>query len=614
MRVSLYWNSLLALAACAMADTQERAGNEYDYVIVGAGLAGLVAAARLSENPSVSVLVLEYGTIERDYTTTIPYFATIIQWNKLRNMVSDAEPYLGNQKYAILSAPMVAGGGTQINGMAFQYASKADYDSWESLGNPGWGYEGLKPYMIKSADFTAPSAEIQRSLNYSYDASAYGTTGPVQVSFPDFQYPDLYKFKDGFSELGVPFVKEHALGNAVGAFFIPSTLEPENKTRSSSLYAYYDKASSRPNLKLLPMHQARKILFGRQSDSSKLVATGIEALDRKSNTNVQFTAKKEVILAAGAIFTPQLLQWSGIGPKDVLQASGIETKIDFPAVGSNFQDHVVSYLSWNLNNTSPKPTDLTNNGSYYSHSAGLYIQKKTGPLTKAQGAFIAFPSLKMIMNDSEALLNTLQAQKSDAYLPSIYSTNPELVAGFQAQKGIVTTQIRDGSVAIAEVPGSGSGFVPNALMKPFSRGTIHLNPKDVYGSPLILHDSLHNPFDKTAMFRLVQYTRKLFATKSLSPLSPVEILPGARYTDENGVIDALVAAGVLKPGFSHASCSCPMMPKNMGGVVDPTLKVYGTDRLSIIDASMIPLIPATHLQASLYAIAEKASDIIKARA
>lgn len=154
------------------------------------------------------------------------------------------------------------------------------------------------------------------------------------------------KFKDSFAELGVPFIKEHALGNATGAFFVPSDIKSEDKTRSSSLYAYYDKVSNRTNLKLLQMHQARKILFDPKSDSSMLVATGIEAIDRSSNTTLQFTAKKEVVLAAGAIFTPQLLQWSGIGPNDVLEAAGIKTKIDLAAVGSNFQDHAVSYLSW----------------------------------------------------------------------------------------------------------------------------------------------------------------------------------------------------------------------------------------------------------------------------
>lgn len=157
---------------------------------------------------------------------------------------------------------------------------------------------------------------------------------------------EIDKFTDAFKELGMPFVEEPAFGNAMGAYFAPSDINPLEKTRSSSLYAYYDKVSHRTNLKLLSMHQARKILFETVSNSTTLIAVGVEAIDRTLNTTVQFTARMEVILAAGAVFTPQLLQWSGIGPRDVLEAAGIETKIDFPAVGSNFQDHAVSYLSW----------------------------------------------------------------------------------------------------------------------------------------------------------------------------------------------------------------------------------------------------------------------------
>ncbi|KAE9986555.1 hypothetical protein EG327_004260 [Venturia inaequalis] len=614
MGALLRWSTLLFLASCATAKPQKRAGNEYDYVIVGGGLTGLVTAARLSENSSVSVLVLEYGVIDRSNTTTIPYYGTTIQYDKMRTISSDTEPYLGNKVYTVLSAPMVAGGGTQINGMTFQYASKGDYDSWEALGNPGWGYEGLKPYMKKSTSFTAPTAEIQKGLNYSFDASAYGTGGPLGVSYPDFQYPDLYKFKDSFAENGVPFIKEHALGNSIGAFFVPSIIKSGDKTRSSALYAYYDTVSSRSNLKILPMHQARKILFDPKSDSSTLVASGIEALDRTSGATVQFTAKKEVILAAGAIYTPQLLQWSGIGPNAVLEAAGIKAKIDFAGVGSNFQDHPVSYLSWKLNNTFPTPTELTTNTTFWTESKALYDTKKTGPLTKAQGSFIAFPSFSMIAKDYATLLASITSQQSKEYLPSIYASYSELIAGTNAQRSILTKQIREGDVAFAELPGSGSGGIPAILMKPFSRGTIHLNPKDVYGNPLVLHDSLHNPFDKLAMFKIIQFTRKIFASKAMAPLGPIEELPGTHWKDENGVLNALIMAGVLMPTFSHASCSCPMMPKNLGGVVDPQLRVYGTGRLSIVDASVIPIIPAAHLQATLYALAEKASDIIKARA
>lgn len=143
-------------------------------------------------------------------------------------------------------------------------------------------------------------------------------------------------------------MEEHATGKAVGHYWAPSSINPANKTRSSSLYAYYDKVSFRSNLELLPMHQVREILFDNStsgSDSS-LVATGVRVLNRSNNDTLVFSANKEVILAAGGVFTPQLLQLSGIGPRDVLEAAGIETKIDLPAVGSNFQDHPVAYISW----------------------------------------------------------------------------------------------------------------------------------------------------------------------------------------------------------------------------------------------------------------------------
>lgn len=141
-------------------------------------------------------------------------------------------------------------------------------------------------------------------------------------------------------------MQEHAEGHSAGGrYFVPTALDPTTMTRASALYAYYDKVSSRSNLKLLQMHQVREVIFT-DSPEGDLVASGVKALDRSANQTVTFTAGKEVILAAGAIYTPQLLQWSGIGPKSVLDASGIETKLDFPAVGSNFQDHAVAYYTW----------------------------------------------------------------------------------------------------------------------------------------------------------------------------------------------------------------------------------------------------------------------------
>jgi choline dehydrogenase-like flavoprotein len=158
----------------------------------------------------------------------------------------------------------------------------------------------------------------------------------------------LDPFKNAFTELALPFVEEPAAGNAVGHFWCPSSINAETMTRTSSLYAYYDRVSHRKNLKLLAKHQVIEVVFDKH-----LTATGVKAIVRDNEQHVTFKAEKEVILAAGAIFTPQVLQLSGIGPKDVLTAAGVKTKLDLPAVGSNFQDHPVAYLSWNITSSFP---------------------------------------------------------------------------------------------------------------------------------------------------------------------------------------------------------------------------------------------------------------------
>lgn len=252
--------------------------------------------------------------------------------------------------------------------------------------------------------------------------------------------------------------------------------------------------------------------------------------------------------------------------------------------------------------------------TFFNEAYDLYHQNNTGPLTKAQATYIAFPSLGMLTSSSESLVDALEAQDLNAYLPQIYTDNPGLVAGFEQQRATLAADLRAGTVAAAELPAAGGGVMANAIMKPMSRGTVHLDSSDPYGVPLVFHNALTNPFDRSVLLAAVEYTRRVFGTDAVAELTPVEAVPGAGATTADSVIEALLGAGLLNPTFAHPSCSCPMMPREKGGVVDPELRVYGTERLSIIDASILPVIPAAHLQATMYAVAEKASDIIKSRA
>jgi choline dehydrogenase-like flavoprotein len=416
-------------------------------------------------------------------------------------------------------------------------------------------------------------------------------------------------FKNAFTELDLPFVEEPAAGNAVGHFWCPSSINAETMTRSSALYAYYDRVSHRSNLKLLAKHQVTEIMFDKN-----LGATGVKATNRDNAHQVTFKASKEVVLAAGAIFTPQILQLSGIGPKKVLAAAGVKTKLDLPAVGSNFQDHPVAYLTWNITASFPNSGSLAANATFFEESRKLYEEELTGPLTKAQASYIGFLSLELISNNSQSILDDAEATSAADFLPEVYSTSKDLLAGFAAQRDVLLKSIRAGSVAVLEFPISGGGFIPNAMQKPLSRGTVHLNATNPLAVPVVTHNALANPFDRATIFEALQFTRRVLNSESVSSLNPVEVLPGAQYTERDATIERLVTAGSMSPTFSHASCSCPMMPRELGGVVDSELLVYGTKRLSIVDASILPVIPAAHLQATMYSVAEKAADIIKARA
>ncbi|KAB2570998.1 putative choline dehydrogenase protein [Lasiodiplodia theobromae] len=592
--------------ASAVAVTGSVDGKSYDYIIVGGGLSGLVAANRLSENSKVSVLVIEYGPLDRSNKTLVPYYATSTNTAGMFNISSAPEPFLANATFPLMAGSIV-GGGSAVNGMVCGRASAADYDSWEQLGNQGWGWNGLLPYFKKGTTLGVPSAEEAEKLGYTWDPSYYGN-GPLQVGYPDFQYPDMYTFFNGFEELGLTFQKDQGAGNNTGLVWAPSALDIKTMTRSSSLTAYYDPVSTRKNLNLLTEHKVNQVIL-----ASDLTAQGVKITSLADGSVSSVYAKKEVILAAGAIHTPQILQLSGIGPKSVLKAAGVKVKLDLAAVGSNFQDHPVAYSMWNLNQTFPNAGSLAANATFNAESLAAYVANKTGPYTRAQGNSVAFLSLSTITSSVTTLLADLAAQIPRTYLPAIYSDSA-LLKGFNAQRDILVKQLAQADVAAIEFPFSGAGFVPNAVQKPLSRGTVYLNASDPNGAPVVTHQAFSNPFDRAQIFAAMQFTRKFFASEALDGMAPAETAPGVSVDSQEAFFSVMTAAGLMSPTFAHPSGSCPMMPRKSGGCVGADLLVYGAKKLSVIDASIMPIIPSNHLQASVYAVAEKAADLIKARA
>jgi choline dehydrogenase len=320
----------------------------YDFVIIGGGASGLTVADRLTEDPSTTVLVLEYGPFDsHEPSVLVPGLLNLTSTPYWFNLTSTPQPHLNNRTFQVTIAAAV-GGGTVINGMLFHRGAKADYDAWEELGAKGWGWSDLLPYFRKSETFTPPDDAYAREWDIQYSNEVHGTQGPLQISYPPYQFPVIKNFFDAFHELGITTPEDPSDGSARGVFWAPSTLDPEERTRSYARTAHYDRvAAARSNYHILAMMAVTRILF----DEDKR-AVGVEYVDRANNQTSRITVSKEVILAAGAVHTPQLLQLSGVGDKNKLERHGVPCIADVPGVGHNFQDHPTLYFinqcKWNM--------------------------------------------------------------------------------------------------------------------------------------------------------------------------------------------------------------------------------------------------------------------------
>lgn len=563
-----------------------------------------------SSNPvQGTVLVIENGYLVDDITTRVPSFANSINAPLMYDITSAYDAGTGGTHPVWVGN--VVGGGSVINGMAFDRASAADYDAWEQLGNTGWNFNSLLSYFKKSTTFTPPSASQAQNFGITYDASYYGNNGPIQASFPNFEYQDTKTIWASYRREGIPLPKEHASGNAVGAYWVPSSLQSQTQTRSHAKNGYYDPVKSRKNLVLITGKTVNEILF-KSGLLTGYTANGVQFKSRKDGSVCQVFAKREVIMAAGSIFTPQILQLSGIGPASLLNSAGIQVKKNMAAVGANMQDHPNANMYFDLQNLAfPNPFSGAN-PSYNATAWSQYDTDKTGPLTQAHGNSLAFLSLQNITNKWNDIVQTVKSQNARSYLPPIYD-NAALLNGFQKQRDIIAGLHASQDAAVGEFPMVPFGLAINALQRPLSRGTVTIDPNNKYAAPVVQFNSLQNPVDRQIIVEMVRWTRKHWQNPELAKFNPVELTPGPQAQTDDEIINDLVQNKALEASFAHMSGTCAMMPESCGGCVASDLTVYGVKGLSIVDASIIPLIPATHLQSTMYAVAEKAADIIKSR-
>lgn len=288
---------------------------------------------------------------------------------------------------------------------------------------------------------------------------------------------------------------------------------------------------------------------------------------------------------------------------------------DLPAVGSNFQDHIANYMSFELQGLSPESMPALNtNATFNQTTYDEYIKFKTGPYSAGKANGLVFIALKHFDSAFMQTVSKIRSQVASKFLPQRYSQDKKLLAGFIKQRDILAEQFSGADAAVGEIVIQPWGFSGIANNKPLSRGTITLNNTHPEAYPIVQWNTFQNPVDADVMVALTKYNRKHWAGEELAKYKPVETSPGPQYQTDAEIISGGVASGSLQPTFAHPSGGCSMMPEEYSSCVSDKLLVYGVKQLSVIDASIIPIIPATHLQATMYAIAEKAADIIKQRA
>ena len=307
-----------------------------------------------------------------------------------------------------------------------------------------------------------------------------------------------------------------------------------------------------------------------------------------------------MIVAAGALHSAQLFQLSGLGPASLLDQYGIPLALDLPGVGNNLQDHCLVGTFYPYNNASyPSPTQLTTNATYNLEAEQEYYSQRTGPWTAGSPNALAFNPLSLITNNAWIIIANATGQEATDYLPP--GLDPTVIAGFSAQKNSLVQRFGEDHVAAYEIINNNAGSLTLSVMHPFSRGTCHITSADPFEPPAIDPRWLSNPVDRQVLVEALRFNRQILATPPMQDLLPAQFVPPVDADED--ALNQVINDGI-RTEF-HPSGTLAMLPLEQGGVVDSHLRVWGTQNLRVVDAGIFPLIPAAHLQAVVYAVAEK---------
>lgn len=528
------------------------AGQEFDFIVVGAGSSGCVLANRLSADPKAQVAVIEAGPRDSNFWIHLPIGYGRTMWDPKVNWKFQTEPepnMAGRQVY--WPRGRVLGGSSSINGLIVIRGQKEDYDSWDAQGCPGWSWNEVQPYFVK----------LESNAEFG-DDQIHGSNGPLPVSSIGRKHELIEAFIGAAEANGVPRTKDFNGRSQEGAGYFQLTTR--NGWRMSAAAAYLKPAEKRENLKIITDTQVLRVLFeGRR-------AVGIVCRTPQGTRTIK--ARRGVILSAGAIQSPQLLMLSGIGPGKHLQETGVPVLIDRPAVGQNLQDH----LQFRLIYKASKP--ITTNDALRS----LWGRARLG--------------LEWLLFRRGALaIGINQGGLFGRLMPE--SKTPDI----QFHVATLSADMAGGKVH--DFP----GFTLSVCqLRPESRGHIALASADPLARPLIYANYLATEKDRDYAVKSVQFARKLATTKPLSDLVAAEVSPGPTVDTTAEILDYARRNGAT---IFHPSGTC-RMGTDEAAVVDERLRVRGVSGLWVVDCSIMPTLVSGNTNVPAIMIAEKAVDMI----
>jgi choline dehydrogenase-like flavoprotein len=503
------------------------------------------------------------------------------------------------------------GGTSGMNFMVWNRGSRQDYDSWKELGNPGWDWDSIKYYLQKSESFKAPPEAQQKEFVTPHKPSDHGMGGPVQTTYQPF-FAETHKYwHRTLEKLNVDTNKAHFGGSNTGAWTTVANVDPKTQIRSYSARAYLLPIAHRQNLKVLTNAQVDEIILEPHDDGTgEVLATGVKFTSRGR----KFVSKctREVVLSAGSVGSPQILELSGIGNPDTLDKAGIETRVANPNVGENLQEHLMTMTVYELAPEIVTPEDYAN-PDFEREADELYRTAKTGMRTSTPGS-MAYVPVSQFVEDTTSLRQVAQKYATAHPRPSRdFVLNTVLQRQFSPQAKLGQVEFifdhSNYSPLFQSEPGKKYASMMQILQYPYSRGSIHIDPAAAASGKVLIDPKYYQgegAIDYEVMAQAQKFGDRICRTAPLS-----DIIVKRVYPPEKPDVDWHAWVGPNTITDWHPVGTCSMLPRSSGGVVDPTLKVYGTANVRVADASIFPLHISAHIQATVYAVAEKAADLIK---